>query len=196
MASHNTTNQTSWWPGYCYDDRLFFGRLQDCSNFLGTVPQLISEKNKVINDLQIRLDQERTAMQKSFDQERTAMLYKISTLEWKLSITKQKLEIAVRGPEISNGEKGKEVCRDGGAETTEPEVGPEQAKEGRSKLLEAERHKAQYQALEPKSQAVETESWQSARETVSPSVEYAPQQGQCKRKRKRAQPASCVQTPC
>jgi hypothetical protein len=168
---------------------------------LSIFSQRISEKNVIIHNLQ-----------ENFNRERSAMLYEISTLKWKLSVEEQKVKIAGRDQKANNGEEGEEVCRDGGAGTIRPEVGLEQAEERRSKSLGAERHKVQYQALEPKLHqeeqvevlaqrtpegavfrsplAVETESWQSARETVSPSVEQALQpgqgQGQGRRKRKRA----------
>ena len=156
-------------------------------------------------------------LQENFNRERNAMLYEISTLKWQLVREKQNAKIAMQKREISYDEEGEKVCRDGGAETTKPEVEPEQAEEWRLKSLEAEHQASQPQPeleLEqesepqpsrrghvqvvvqrraerpapPSPQAAETESWQSARETVSPSIEHAPQQGQgqVRRKRKRA----------
>jgi hypothetical protein len=176
----------------------------------------MSEKNVIIHNLQ-----------ENFNRERNAMLYEISTLKWQLVREKQNAKIAMQKREISYDEEGEKVCRDGGAETTKPEVEPEQAGEWRLKSLEAEHQASQPQPeleLEPESepqpepqlqpqpqphrrghvqvvvqrraerpappspQAAETECWQSARETVSPSIEHAPQQGQgqVRRKRKRA----------
>ena len=168
-----------------YDDRHLLEQLQACSSLLSTVAQRMSEKNVIIHNLQ-----------ENSNRERNAMLYEISTLKWQLAVEKQNAKIAAQKREISHGAEEEEACRDGGAETTKPEVEPEQAEEWRLESLEAERHKVQQQqALEPKPhqrdqvkvlvqrraerpapqspQAAETESWQSARETVSPSVEHA-----------------------
>lgn len=133
------------------------------------------------------------------------MWYKISTLKMKLAVEEQKVKMAARDGETSNYEVGENVCRNGVAETIKPKVELEQAEEWRSKSLEVEDHGVQHQTLEPKSQkaqvkvlvqrrpeiasqsptAAETENWQSARETVSPSVGHAPQQERRQRKRKR-----------
>jgi hypothetical protein len=138
---------------------------------LSIFSQRISEKNVIIHNLQ-----------ENFNRERSAMLYEISTLKWKLSVEEQKVKIAGREREVSNGEEGEELCRDGGAETTQPEMGPEQVEV----LVQQKPERAAFHSP----QAVETENWQSARETVSPSVEQALQQGQGqgqgRRKRKRA----------
>ncbi|KAJ4330714.1 hypothetical protein N0V95_010011, partial [Ascochyta clinopodiicola] len=188
-----------------HDDRQLFHQLQACSHLLTTVSQRMNEKNVIIHNLQ-----------ENFGRERSAMRYQISTLKMQLAVEEQKVKMAAREQEIVNGEEGEEGCRDGVAEITKPEVGPEQAEEQRSKSksLDTERHKVEHRALEPKSQkgqvqvlvqrrleravsqsppAAEVESWQSARETVSPSVEHAPQQGQRQgqRKRKRALRGDC-----
>jgi hypothetical protein len=163
---------------------------------ISNVSQRVNEKNLIIYNLQ-----------ENFNRERNTMLHKISTLKWKLSVEEEKVKTAAREREIDKGGEGGDVCRDVGAETTKPQVGPEQVEECKSKSLEAERHSVQHQALEPNAhqkdlvkvlaqrrskkavsqspQAGETESWQSARETVSPSVEFVPQQGQGQERRKR-----------
>ncbi|CAG5138832.1 uncharacterized protein ALTATR162_LOCUS448 [Alternaria atra] len=130
LASHNTTKQASWSPGYYYDDRHLLEQLQACSSLLSTVAQRMSEKNVIIHNLQ-----------ENSNRERNAMLYEISTLKWQLAVEKQNMKIAAQKREISHGAEEEEACRDGGAETTKPEVEPEQAEEWRLESLEAERHK-------------------------------------------------------
>jgi hypothetical protein len=93
---------------------------------LSAVSQRISEKNVIVHN-----------RQENFNRERSAMLYEISTLKWKLSVGKQKVKTAGRNQKANNGEEGEAVCRDGGAGTIRPEVGPEQAEERRSKSLGA-----------------------------------------------------------
>jgi hypothetical protein len=74
----------------------------------------MSEKNVIIHNLQ-----------ENFNRERNAMLYEISTLKWQLAAEKERVKIAAQKQETGNGEEGEEECRDGGAATTKPEVGPE-----------------------------------------------------------------------
>ena len=147
-------------------------------------------------------------LHENFNRERSELVHKISTLSMQLAVKEHQLNIAAREREISDGEEGEGVCQGDVARTTGSETGSERAEERRSKSLEADCHMVQHQALEAKSQkvqvqvlvqrrpdraassppAVEMETWQSARESVSPIVEHAPQQGrgQGQRKRKRA----------
>jgi hypothetical protein len=181
--------------------RQFSDHLQAYPHLISTVSQRISEKNLIINNLQ-----------KNFDQERNALLGKIEEYKWKLVVEKQKAKAKACTHETSNSEQAKEQCKDSGAEMTRPAAEPKQIKEQRLESPEAERHKVQHRTLlpkpshedsvevlapqdkekttSPKSQRVEAESWQSARETISPVIESVspqePTQTQGTRKRKRA----------
>ncbi|KAL6169369.1 hypothetical protein ACJQWK_04398 [Exserohilum turcicum] len=213
MASHN---KTSWSPGYYqYDDRQLFEHLQGQTHLIlqfsdqlqayphiiSTVSQRISEKNLIINNLQ-----------HNFNKEREVLLGEIEKYKWKLVVEKQKAKSKACKCETSNSEQAEQQCKDSGAEMTKPIAEPEQIEERTSKSPKAERHKVQHRTLLPKpphgdsievlapqdneraaspnSQAVETESWQSARETMSPVIKFMspqePTQTQGTRKRKRA----------
>lgn len=127
----------------------------------------------------------------------------------KLVVERQKAKTTACKQETSDSEQAKEQLRGSGAETSRPVVEAKQIEEGILKSLEVEPYKVQHQTLLPKPsqrdaieapaqqeqgtaaspQTGETESWQSARETVSPIIEFVspqePIQTHRVRKRKR-----------
>lgn len=186
-----------------HDDAQLFDQLRVCSHLLSSFAQRINEKNVIIHEknviiynLQENFNRERSAMSYQMSTLQTELAVERRKVKTE-NTTIERVKIVAR--EIRNGEEVEEVCQRDEAEFPTSSMGSEQAKQqiSRSKSLEAERYKIPHRALEAESQrgqlqvlvqrrleraasqspttTAEAESWQSARETVSPSIEHAPQ---------------------
>lgn len=199
-----------------YDDRQLFDRLQSCSHSISIFSQVLSEKNLIIHNLQENFSRERTAM----SYEISTLKWQLAVEKQNVKIAAQKRETSNSeeacqddGAETTKPKVGPEPAEEWRPESLEaehhkaqhqalqpelePELEPEPELELESKSKPHQRDHVKVlvqrrakRPVSPSPPAAETESWQSARETVSPSVEHAPQQrqvqGQVGRKRKRA----------